>query len=52
MLIRTLNMMFLRYPPETEILVNRRNEEITSLTGYLLPGHGEREVYAGVREEV
>ena len=51
MLIRTLNMMFLRYPPETEILVNRRNEEITSLTGYLLPGHGEREVYAGVREE-
>ena len=39
------------YPPETKIIIGRRNETVTALTDRIFPGcHGE-EVYVGEREE-
>lgn len=51
MLANTVNYALATYPPETKVVVYRRNKEILTLTHKLLAGYKGEEIFAGIRDE-
>ncbi len=51
MLRHSLKKALLYYPPETQVMIIRKNKHIRALADKLFPGHRGMEVFSGMRKE-
>ncbi len=51
MLVNTVRNVLENYPPETKVVIYRRNKEVLTLTHKLLSGYKGEEIFMGIRDE-